>query len=73
MNEILKNITISWLEGGKSSGVFEGQLEEDMDFRKLSDSDIVWYFENWVLENIDVEDFDDDERGEITQYIKDFC
>lgn len=72
MSKIIKRITIGWLENNQETGAFDGHMEQDMDFESLSDDEIAWYFDNWVLDNIDVEDYDDDEQEEIVQYLRDF-
>lgn len=41
--------TIFWLEQNQSYGAFEGFLEDDMSFKNLSDDDLKWYFNHWVL------------------------
>lgn len=65
MSSELKDITISWLEWNRDNGFFNGYMEEDMDFRKVSDEEIEWYFENWVIADIDLEDYDKEIREEI--------
>lgn len=46
----MKEKTIAWLENNQQNGAFENQPEDDMDFNVLSEDEINWYYQNWVLE-----------------------
>lgn len=41
--------TISWLESNRANGAFEGFPENYMDFSKLTDEELEYYYCNWVL------------------------
>jgi hypothetical protein len=41
--------TIDWLETNRANGMFEGEMEESMDFTKLSDEELEWYYYEWVV------------------------
>lgn len=69
MNEVIKSITIGWLENNRGNGAFTSHAEDDMDFEKLDNSSLIWYFENWVLDNIDLENYDTDVQIEIGIYL----
>lgn len=43
-----RNLTISWLESNRNNGFFVGHPEDTMDFKTLSDEDLLWYYEEWV-------------------------
>lgn len=77
MNKNVKANTIEWLELTQGHGEFDGFDEEDMDFRKLDDEDIKWYFENWyfteekqeqIVDEIGQEEFEEVYSNEIKEY-----
>lgn len=47
--KLIREYTMTWLENQKSHGNFTGMPEEDMQFDRIDDEDIKWYFENWVV------------------------
>lgn len=49
MTENMKYEVINWLEVNRNNGFFEGYLEDDMDFNELSNEDLEWYYNNWLL------------------------
>lgn len=77
MNKNVKASTIEWLELTQGHGEFDGFDEENMDFRKLDDEDIKWYFENWyfteekqeqIVDEIGQEEFEEDYSDYIKEY-----
>ena len=77
MKKNVKASTIEWLELTKGHGEFDGFDEENMDFRKLDDEDIKWYFENWyfteekqeqIVDEIGQEEFEEVYSNEIEEY-----
>lgn len=77
MNKNVKASTIEWLELTQGHGEFDGFDEEDMDFRKLDDEDIKWYFENWyfteekqeqIIDEIGQEEFEEAFSDDIKEY-----
>ena len=77
MKKNVKASTIEWLELTQGHGEFDGFDEEDMDFRKLDDEDIKWYFENWyfteekqeqIVDEIGQEEFEEVYSNEIEEY-----
>lgn len=61
LNEYAKDRTISWLEGMQGNGAFQGQPENEMDFRKLSDDDLIYYFLEWYFTDDDQTALENDE------------
>lgn len=61
LNKYAKNRTISWLEGMQGIGAFQGQQENEMDFRKLSDDDLIYYFLEWYFTDDDQAAIENDE------------
>lgn len=43
-----RDTTIAWLESNQIVSFFEGFEEENIDFNKLSDVDLEYYFEEWI-------------------------
>lgn len=43
-----RNKIIDWLETNRNNGFFDGFAEENMDFTKLDDDELNWYYENWI-------------------------
>lgn len=77
MNKNVKERAIEWLELTQGHGEFDGFDEEDMDFSKLDDEDIKWYFENWyftedkqeqLIDEIGQEEFEEVYLSEIEEY-----
>ena len=77
MNKNVKTSTIEWLELTQGHGEFDGFDEENMNFRKLDDEDIKWYFENWyfteekqeqIVDEIGQEEFEEVYSNEIEEY-----
>ena len=77
MKKNVKASTIEWLELTQGHGEFDGFDEENMDFRKLDDEDIKWYFENWyfteekqeqIVDEIGQEEFEEVYSNEIEEY-----
>lgn len=77
MNKNVKASTIEWLELTQGHGEFDGFDEESMNFRKLDDEDIKWYFENWyfteekqeqIVDEIGQEEFEEVYSDEIEEY-----
>lgn len=77
MNKNVKASTIEWLELTQGHGEFDGFDEENMNFRKLDDEDIKWYFENWyfteekqeqIVDEIGQEEFEEVYSDEIEEY-----
>ena len=77
MNKNVKTSTIEWLELTQGHGEFDGFDEENMNFRKLDDEDIKWYFENWyfteekqeqIVDEIGQEEFEEVYSDEIEEY-----
>ncbi|WOZ17591.1 hypothetical protein [Staphylococcus phage vB_SauM-T-SE-G1] len=77
MKNTVKEMTIEWLELTQGHGEFDGFDEEIMDFRKLDDEDIKWYFENWyfteekqeqIIDEIGQEEFEEVYSDEIEEY-----
>lgn len=56
-----KERTINWLNGMQSQGAFEGFDEETMDFEKLSDEDLAYYFVEWYFTEAE-EELEDEEE-----------
>lgn len=48
-----RNEIIDWLETNRNNGFFDGFTEETMDFRKLDNEELEWYYENWVIPDRD--------------------
>ncbi|MGX6979011.1 hypothetical protein ACWN8V_07110 [Vagococcus elongatus] len=46
---------IERLEIMRGHGQFEGQTEDDMDFSKLSDEDLKYYSDEWLVGQFDEE------------------
>lgn len=61
LNKYAKDRTISWLESMQYIGAFEGQPENEMDFRKLSDDDLIYYFLEWYFTDDDQTALENDE------------
>jgi len=57
-----RDFTISWLESHQQSGAFDGFPEEGMNFKKISDNELEYYFDEWI----DVERKEDAEIPFIT-------
>ena len=77
MKTNVKESTIEWLELTQGHGEFDGFDEEDMDFRKIDDEDLKWYFENWyfteekqeqLIDEIGQEEFKEVYSDEIEEY-----
>ena len=49
--------TISELENMAGNGMFEGEPEENMDFSLLPDDELEWYWYEWILSNLDLDNF----------------
>lgn len=47
--EFDRDETINWLKNSQNNGAFEGFSENKMNFNKLSDKNLEWYFQEWVL------------------------
>lgn len=43
-----KRLTIDWLETNRNNGFFDGFAEENMDFNKLDNKELDWYYKNWI-------------------------
>lgn len=43
---------ISWLEQNRNNGFFEGHMEQDMNFSKLNDTELRWYWDEWIEPDI---------------------
>lgn len=43
-----RNKIIDWLETNRNNGFFDGFAEANMDFTKLDDNELDWYYENWI-------------------------
>lgn len=56
-----RNKIIDWLETNRNNGFFDGFAEENMDFTKLDDNELNWYYENWIKP---------DQKDEIEDYTK---
>lgn len=56
-----KNEIINWLETNQNNGFFDGFAEENIDFTKLDDTELDWYYENWIIP---------DQEDEIEDYTK---
>lgn len=52
LNSFTRENTISWMENNQLHGSFNGHPEESMDFTKLSDEELEWYFYNWAYNDI---------------------
>ena len=61
LNEYAKDRTISWLESMQENGAFQGQPENEMDFKKLSDDDLIYYFLEWYFTDDDQTALENDE------------
>lgn len=68
ISEDARSRTLGWLESNQISGAFDGHDEEKMDFSKLSDAEIRWYFVEWVSPQILEENDEDD--SELIKEIK---
>lgn len=49
--KIIKETTLRWMKNTKSTGGFDGYPEDNMDFNSLSDDEIKYYFNDWVMAN----------------------
>lgn len=49
---------IDWLEQCQANGEFDGQVEANMNFRKLGFEELEWYYVNWMLDSIDGDEDD---------------
>lgn len=56
MNKDKRELIISWLETNQGNGFFEGFEEENMSFEKMSDEDLEWYYDNWVVTDTEEEE-----------------
>lgn len=61
LNKYAKDRTISWLESMQKDGAFEGQPENKMDFKKLSNDDLIYYFLEWYFTDDDQTALENDE------------
>ena len=61
LNKYAKDRTISWLESMQENGAFQGQQENEMDFRKLSNDDLIYYFLEWYFTDDDQTALENDE------------
>ncbi|AHC94127.1 hypothetical protein T548_0049 [Lactococcus phage phiL47] len=61
LNKYAKDRTISWLESMQKDEAFQGQPENEMDFRKLSDDDLIYYFLEWYFTDDDQTALENDE------------
>jgi len=61
LDKYVKDRTISWLEGMQVDGAFQGQPENEMDFQKLSDNDLGYYFIEWYFTEDDQTALENDE------------
>lgn len=61
LNEYAKDRTISWLESMQENGAFQGQPENKMDFQKLSNDDLIYYFLEWYFTDDDQTALENDE------------
>lgn len=53
MKEYNRDYTISWLESNADNGAFDGFLESELDFSKLEDEELMWYWDNWAMVGIE--------------------
>lgn len=53
MSDFAKNETINWLEKQRYDGAFKDFPEEVMDFRKLNELDLTYYFLEWLAPDLD--------------------
>lgn len=53
MNEEKRLDIIDRLEIMRGHGQFEGLLEYDMDFNELSNEDLEWYDDEWIVGQFD--------------------
>ena len=58
MDKDKRELIISWLETNQGNGFFEGFEEENMSFEKMSDEDLEWYYDNWVVADTEEEEID---------------
>lgn len=49
----IREETVLWLNQNQSNGFFEGFPEENMDFEELSDDELQWYYDSWVLPDLE--------------------
>lgn len=61
LNKYVKDRTISWLESMQENGAFQGQPENKMDFQKLSNDDLIYYFLEWYFTDDDQTALENDE------------
>lgn len=61
LDKYVKDRTTSWLESMQQEGAFLGQPENEMDFRKLSDDDLIYYFLEWYFTDDDQTALENDE------------
>lgn len=61
LNKYAKDRTISWLESMQKDEAFQGQPENEMDFIKLSDDDLIYYFLEWYFTDDDQTALENDE------------
>lgn len=61
LSEYAKFRTIEWLNDMQSSGFFDGFDEGEMDFKILSDEEIIYYFIEWYFTEPD-EDVEDEQE-----------
>lgn len=61
LNKYAKDRTISWLESMQKDEAFQGQPENEMDFKKLSDDDLIYYFIEWYFTDDDQTALENDE------------
>lgn len=61
LNKYVKDRTVSWLESMQENGAFQGQPENKMDFQKLSNDDLIYYFLEWYFTDDDQTALENDE------------
>ena len=48
-DEAIRYETINWLKSKKEQGDFDGQIENEIDFDRLTMDQIFDYYDNWVV------------------------
>lgn len=61
MEEDKRELIISWLETNQGNGFFEGFEEENMNFEKMNDDELEWYYDNWVVTDTEEEEETEEE------------
>ena len=61
LNKYAKDRTISWLESMQKDEAFQGQPENEMDFKKISNDELIYYFIEWYFTDDDQTALENDE------------